>query len=409
MSGSYYFLHIPKTAGTSIYKLLDESGRFNVCPYSSWGDMLRHSDDDLSKYDMFRGHFYRYIHKYVDIPLNTFTFLRNPFARSLSQYEHYLRDKGHFFHKRAVAQGSFLNFLRDPVTQALIKNFQVRSLSSIFDPKAVWESMTPAQRKNNELEYLLYCMDPGLSDDTALLMAKEYVSRCICVCITEKMEQSLAVLGDALGLASPPPVERLNANPKPSLMDSWTSQEWSVLSDLLALDWELYEFGHKLLLERFAKIAHRHDEDLSALPPCPAPGNGHLDFHRGAQGTLCLMDGWGAPDQWGVRARGLCQHLTLPVRGQDRMSILLRVHLKVAMRPGEPRREMTVSVNGIGVGSWVFLPEETEGECEVLIPPDVLPAGIAPVVEIQTAASDSLRQDNDASPFGMSFAQMAFV
>lgn len=201
----------------------------------------------LDEYTLFCGHFYRYLTSYLGKPLSTFTFLRNPFDRALSHYEHIRRDHNHFFYDKVQAQGSFLAFIKDPETQPLIKNFQTRALSGIFDPVAVTNSIVNSANEKYPLEKFLTTSDMGLDDRTSLLLAKDYLMRCIFVGITERPQESVKKLAKILAVPSAPQMGHFNENPSRRSVDSLSKEEWATLAGLLSTDMELYEFGQHLL------------------------------------------------------------------------------------------------------------------------------------------------------------------
>lgn len=202
----------------------------------------------LDEYTLFCGHFYRYLTSYLGKPLSTFTFLRNPFDRAFSHYEHIRRDHNHFFYDKVQAQGSFLAFINHPETQPLIKNFQTRALSGIFDPVAVANSIVNSDNKKYPLEKFLTTFDTGLDDHTSLLVAKDYLMRCIFVGITERPQESVKKLAKILAV---PSAHRLRwdilMRSLRRSVDSLSKEEWATLAGLLSTDMELYEFGQNLL------------------------------------------------------------------------------------------------------------------------------------------------------------------
>jgi len=80
------FLHIQKTAGTSMQNML--KGRFAGKIYFEHGDTLKdRSHEELLKYSIFAGHFnYDSLQFISDQPLSIFTFVREPKARLISLY-----------------------------------------------------------------------------------------------------------------------------------------------------------------------------------------------------------------------------------------------------------------------------------------------------------------------------------
>ena len=101
-AAAYYFLHIPKTAGTSIRTWLQARAGFRLCPDTLWSELLRRDRATLGEFDLFIGHFYTALPSYLDEKLVTFTFLRHPVNRSVSHYLHIMREQSHYLHERVL-------------------------------------------------------------------------------------------------------------------------------------------------------------------------------------------------------------------------------------------------------------------------------------------------------------------
>ena len=94
----YLFLHIPKTAGTTLRHIIDDQyGQENVLTY--YNQNSNHLLDNLEallmvkpQYKALIGHYYFGVHAKFRFPATYITFLRHPVARTISQYKEWLRN-----------------------------------------------------------------------------------------------------------------------------------------------------------------------------------------------------------------------------------------------------------------------------------------------------------------------------
>lgn len=93
MSNPFLFLHIPKTAGTTLNKVFDvnlpEGTILDLYTRDQHESFKDKTYDDLAEYKLIRGHVF--IERFEDIldgpfPLKVFTFLRDPIERVISEY-----------------------------------------------------------------------------------------------------------------------------------------------------------------------------------------------------------------------------------------------------------------------------------------------------------------------------------
>ena len=97
----YLFLHIPKTAGTTLRSIVDQNlGPVNVLTY--YNQNSRQLQDNLDAYLTFKpnfraiiGHFRFGFHKLLNRPSTYITFLRHPVARTISQYKEFFVNHPH--------------------------------------------------------------------------------------------------------------------------------------------------------------------------------------------------------------------------------------------------------------------------------------------------------------------------
>src|SRR5262245_4548215 len=117
-----YFLHIPKTAGLSVARLLEEEFGQGLCPATTLDDLFTTDPVALRSAAAFAGHFGVWLPEIVGRGLRTFTLLRDPIARTISHYRHVRRDPNHPYH-RYVRDQSLAEFVSDPVTAWMTCNF----------------------------------------------------------------------------------------------------------------------------------------------------------------------------------------------------------------------------------------------------------------------------------------------
>jgi hypothetical protein len=252
-NNSLYFLHIPKTAGTSVISWLRTVSGMRTCPEGLWSLLLQKDLSEIREYDLYCGHFYGYLDEYLNKRLDTMTFLRNPVDRALSHFRHILRDSQHYFHERVSGHGSFKQFMLDPVTQPLVKNFQVRALSSRFEPWEMWRTAQTALLPRYWLEQYLETHDDGLTTSEALFIAKDALLRCKSFGIVERMVDSAFLIAYALGLEQHQGIERLNVDQGNERLII-SRDEWRILVSLLQADMELYEFALRIFDARFCAV-----------------------------------------------------------------------------------------------------------------------------------------------------------
>jgi sulfotransferase famil protein len=181
---SLYFLHIPKTAGTSVTKwLVDHIDQERICPAKNWDQLVMLDQHALSKYRVFAGHFGMDFEHFIGRRIAAVTVLRDPLRRTLSHYQHVRRDPDHPLHQHVKHQ-SFELFVMDRQNLAMIENFQARYLVA-----------TPVR-----FEQFIHCYDRDivkrhrlsvLSEDARYLLDPVYVrDKAI-----QSIEQRLALVG----------------------------------------------------------------------------------------------------------------------------------------------------------------------------------------------------------------------
>ncbi len=250
----YYFFHIPKTAGTSLNRILESAFSPDaICPPHLWHDLISYDKNRLSSFRLFRGHFYASLDRVVDGPLRIFVFIRNPIERALSHYGHAVRDPAHYLHRRAIELGTFGKYLCDPVARETVRNFQAKSLVCHFDPVEMAAGLSDTQLAEFELEKLIETTPIDLSDAELLERAKRALDKFCCVGITERFEDSIQVLSSTFGWNLKKPIEVLNTNTERPRVSKVAKEELILLEELNAVDIQLYEYAVSLFDLQFQK------------------------------------------------------------------------------------------------------------------------------------------------------------
>src|SRR5438093_795785 len=168
------FLHIPKTAGTTLNRIIEWQYNplsiFTIDPYRFRATAERFktlSEERQRRFRVVRGHLYYGLHEFLPQGATYITMLREPVARFLSSYYFILRRPLHPLHRKLKRERLGVeDYLR------LIPhrhNFQCRLIAGV---------------KDNET-----------ADEQLLAMAKEHLTKSFSVVgICERFEESLMLI-----------------------------------------------------------------------------------------------------------------------------------------------------------------------------------------------------------------------
>ncbi len=246
-----YFLHIPKTAGTTFTRILDQPFQAEeICPAQLWRDFLKLTSVNLSAYRLYRGHFYYYFVDHLLIQPMMLTFLRDPIQRSISHYEHIIREPGHYLYAKSLELGSLRAFLLDDATRPMIVDFQTRSIGMDLDPVQIASRLTEDDLEGLRLEQILESTLPTEPSQSLLNRAKNRLAEIEFVGITERFDESVELLRKTLTANELTAVEPQNLSSNPIARTSIDAETLELLTASLQLDLELYKFGTDLFQAR---------------------------------------------------------------------------------------------------------------------------------------------------------------
>jgi len=234
------FLHIPKTAGTSLSHLLSRKFKADrIVRIYSPADCARQLDEHAAKIseatDCVSGHIVYGLHTHLDRECKYFSMLRDPVSRVLSHY-HFARTKDAETHPL----GDVIEFAQHSTVMEYLQRFpgiafeQIRALSGV-----------------------------DTLDRTALQLAKDNVtSNRIRVGLTEEFFQSTEILFQELGMGYPRFAwRRKNKGDKAAIVNGQTLSDKltrAALEEYCALDIELYQHAQEHYAKRKRNFIHEH-------------------------------------------------------------------------------------------------------------------------------------------------------
>ena len=188
-----FFIHIRKTAGTSIGSVLRKQYKpEEVCPIRSELELRMKVPERedwkplLTSYRYVGGHFYRIAPLLADDNFKVITFLRDPLDRAISAFNHIKNDQRDVLHKFA-ANLSFREAITEPKLAIEFRNAQARFLIG----NAGFDFNT-------------------LSRQERLEAAENFLKRIDFFGFQELLSHSCRRLGDVLGVPFPAQVPELN-------------------------------------------------------------------------------------------------------------------------------------------------------------------------------------------------------
>ena len=135
--GAVIFLHIPKTAGTTLHRIIDQQYRPDENHFIDRHDVGIEEFKALSverraQIRMLRGHIPFGLHLHIPVASTYFTVLREPVERIISYYYFVRRNPQHYLHDYALSQGMTLRRYIEARVSLATDNFQTRIVSGAW-------------------------------------------------------------------------------------------------------------------------------------------------------------------------------------------------------------------------------------------------------------------------------------
>ncbi|MFZ3373666.1 MAG: Wzt carbohydrate-binding domain-containing protein [Desulfitobacteriaceae bacterium] len=222
----YFFLHIPKTAGSSLFTffrdVLGEGNVFQVRDVKIGGQRA----ETLKDYSMVGGHLtYNQMETYFEPERYRVVFLRHPVDRLISLY---------YFHRSAE------EVMHDP-TVRLTKEMDLQSYITYLAKAEIQDGI-----RNAQVWHMTGDVDIQLKPIDRLEMAKENLDKMDFIGLTENFADSVDLLSIDCQW---PPVQTLpqeNITIKRPFLQDLSGDLVSRITETAALDVELYKYGVKL-------------------------------------------------------------------------------------------------------------------------------------------------------------------
>jgi hypothetical protein len=238
----YYFLHIPKTAGTSTNRFLE-----SLCPKLHawlWDHLIeRERRGAPTSAALISGHFQMHLEPFVGKKLKRFTILRDPVARTISHYLHVKRSPDHPYHK-VVQSLSLFEFCTQPKTRHMVSNYQARFLVDFgINPRVAGALCSDEDLSTFQLQDLLERMTfEAVPEDLLLSAAQANLASFAAIGIVDRFSEAMRRFAAVFGCKEAPSLfdERLNTAPEPLAEPNLDSKTRLAIMRATQVDLALY-------------------------------------------------------------------------------------------------------------------------------------------------------------------------
>ena len=313
-----YFLHIHKTAGSSLREYIyDKFGRNEACllPWELPA-VLDRPASELRNYRVIAGHYGYYLERLLGKPLVYITMLRDPVERTVSAFYDQRWREDLWLHEH-IKDMTLDDYVFDRIGAREVMNFQTCSLA-FDDVDRHYHGLAELWRDEEQTRAVL-------GDRRLLELAKARLERFAFVGLQDRFEDSLRLLAYTFGWPLPDrtPRENIRRESREKIPDRTLAR----IRELTALDQELYDFASGVFDARCMhlsddRVTDRHREAIGRMP---RQDEALVRFERGITGV-----GWQDRERtaaWAGRWTGPGTEASLhfPLRTGRSYTLFLRV------------------------------------------------------------------------------------
>jgi hypothetical protein len=231
------FLHMPKTAGTSMRTYLARQYAIgDILPAANWGDVARGGFDPAA-YRLCAGHFSYNFRPLCAPGTKTLTLLRDPVERYLSHFRHARIDPAFDGHHESLRSLNISQVIRDEERAWQWANLQCRWLARSADHRRVVALLHDDPHADPAI------LETANSHEALVERACEHLDSIDFVGVVEDLDMVSDELVEALGFHPSRPFPIENVAQADWTMETVTSEDREIIRGLNRLDNTLYDYA----------------------------------------------------------------------------------------------------------------------------------------------------------------------
>jgi len=248
-----YFLHIPKTAGTTLTTFLDDHFNYNkIFKEMVWSGLLK-TKTDFRNYNLIRGHFGYGLYRNLSKKPLSITMLRDPIERTISFYHHINVDpiSNNWVPKEFLLKHeSLFHLLNDNEKKNIFTNNQTRHIALDLDVIKLAKSKKSEFLYESSYEFV----NPNMPQNKLLEIAKYNLKDFIFFGLQEKFAESLQMLCYVFGWKPIKNISKymvLSNRPKKKDLSNEVIKK---IEEINSLDLDLYNYAKIMFENRYKQM-----------------------------------------------------------------------------------------------------------------------------------------------------------